>query len=71
MVALRRVPQDEIERLATANQQLLDAAGRLLALTKEVGDADMRSRLSKDIHAVLEVSDVISRTVRAAAYVNA
>jgi hypothetical protein len=31
----------------------------------------MRSRLSKEIHAVLEMSDAISRTVGAAAYVNA
>jgi hypothetical protein len=71
MIALRRVPQDEIEQLATANQRLLDAAGRLIALAREMTDEDMRSRLSKEVHTVLEASDAISRTVRAAAYVNA
>ncbi len=71
MVAIQRVPRDEIERLAAANQRLLDAAGKLIALTREMTDADMQSRLSKEVQAILEASDAISRTVRAAAYVNA
>jgi len=71
MVALRRIPQDEIERLATANQRLLDAAGRLVALSHEMSDWDLRSRLSQEIRAILETSDVISGAVRAALYVNA
>jgi hypothetical protein len=71
MVALRRIPQDEIERLATANQRLLDVAGRLVSLSNEMSDADMRSRLSREIHSILQVSDVITRAVQAAIYVNA
>ena len=71
MVALRRVPQDEIEQLATANRRLLDAAGRLVALSDEMTDVNARSRLSREVQVILEASDAISRTVRAAVYVNA
>jgi len=71
MVALLRMPQDQIERLATANQSLLDTAGRLVALSQQMEQGDMRSRLSKEIHAILETSDVISGAVQVALYVNA
>ncbi|HEX3995687.1 MAG TPA: hypothetical protein VHX39_31330 [Acetobacteraceae bacterium] len=65
------MPQDQIEKLATANQRLLETAGRLVALSQEMGHGDMRSRLSKEIHAILEASDVIANAVQAAIYVNA
>ncbi len=69
-IAVLPVPKDELERVATANLDLVEVARTLAGLAQQAKDTDptMAATLQMQVQKLLHTSNTVSNAVRSASY---
>ena len=62
------IPKEELERIATANRDLVDVAKELRGLMNQVQDQAVQAALRAQVEKILLTSNTVSNAVRTAAY---
>jgi len=62
------MPKDELDRVATANVDLVDVAKALAALAAQATDPELAMTLRAQVEKILHTSNTVSNAVRSASY---
>jgi hypothetical protein len=67
-ISVLPVPKDELDRVATANVDLVEVAKTLANLAAQTTDQQMAATLRAQVEKILHTSNTVSNAVRSASY---